>query len=217
MSKVREYTSEGIAVQYDVVRCIHAAECVNRLSAVFDTNKRPWIQPDNANNDTLAHVIEHCPSGALHYARSDGGAEEAIPDANVIVLTADGPHYLSGDLLLTWPDGSTMRETRLALCRCGVSANKPFCDNEHKKVDFEASADLTTPQADREAATNSDGPLQLILRKNGSVVLQGNFIIQNAQGEVVFRGDKAALCRCGGSANKPFCDSTHKTNGFTAD
>lgn len=28
--------------------------------------------------------------------------------------------------------------------------------------------------------------------------------------------DRVAFCRCGGSANKPFCDGTHRTNGFEA-
>jgi CDGSH-type Zn-finger protein len=35
-----------------------------------------------------------------------------------------------------------------------------------------------------------------------------------ADGTVLYEGEKAALCRCGGSANKPFCDGTHKTIGF---
>lgn len=217
MSKAREYTGEGIVVQYDGVRCIHAKECVQRLSAVFDIDERPWIQPDNADNDTLANVIEYCPSGALHYARSDGGKEEVVPEANVILLTADGPYYVHGDLLLTLPDGSTMRETRVALCRCGVSANKPFCDNGHKEIAFDAPADLTTPQAEVEAAPETSGLLKITPRKNGPVLLQGNFAIHNEQGEVVFRGEKSALCRCGGSANKPFCDGSHKTNGFTVE
>jgi CDGSH-type Zn-finger protein len=37
------------------------------------------------------------------------------------------------------PDGNVIREdTRLALCRCGGSANKPFCDGTHLKIGFES-------------------------------------------------------------------------------
>jgi CDGSH-type Zn-finger protein len=38
--------------------------------------------------------------------------------------------------------------------------------------------------------------------------------VLDGEGNVLYEGDRAALCRCGGSANKPFCDGTHKTNGF---
>jgi hypothetical protein len=34
------------------------------------------------------------------------------------------------------------------------------------------------------------------------------------RGHVLYEGERAALCRCGGSSNKPFCDGTHKKNGF---
>ena len=77
-NKIRRYTSADIDVTYDVKRCIHAAECVRGLPAVFDTKKRPWVQPDKANADTVAEVILRCPSGALHYERKDGGAAESI-------------------------------------------------------------------------------------------------------------------------------------------
>jgi CDGSH-type Zn-finger protein len=33
-------------------------------------------------------------------------------------------------------------------------------------------------------------------------------------GRMVCRVEAARLCRCGGSASKPFCDGTHRTNGF---
>jgi len=39
--------------------------------------------------------------------------------------------------------------------------------------------------------------------------------LRNSRGEPVQSKAKIALCRCGGSANKPFCDGTHKRNGFT--
>jgi CDGSH-type Zn-finger protein len=46
--------------------------------------------------------------------------------------------------------------------------------------------------------------------------VSGNCEVVSGTGRLVRRATKLALCRCGGSANKPFCDGTHKTNGFTA-
>lgn len=43
-SKRREYQGDGITVSYELKRCIHAAECVRGLPAVFNLGKRPWIQ-----------------------------------------------------------------------------------------------------------------------------------------------------------------------------
>ncbi len=51
--------------------------------------------------------------------------------------------------------------------------------------------------------------------KNGPLLLRGNIRIVDAEGNEVAVLERAALCRCGGSSNKPFCDGTHKTNGFT--
>jgi CDGSH-type Zn-finger protein len=44
--------------------------------------------------------------------------------------------------------------------------------------------------------------------------LQGDFELSSADGQSIFRGNKTALCRCGSSANKPFCDGTHKEIEF---
>lgn len=51
------------------------------------------------------------------------------------------------------------------------------------------------------------------IRDNGPYVVEGEFRLVDAQGnEVPIR--KAALCRCGGSTTKPFCDGTHSKIGF---
>ncbi len=54
-----------------------------------------------------------------------------------VVVHPDGPYLLSGDLEVTSPDGSVVRRlSKAALCRCGRSASKPFCDGSHSAQGF---------------------------------------------------------------------------------
>ncbi|WP_017581296.1 (4Fe-4S)-binding protein [Nocardiopsis valliformis] len=65
----KTYEGQSIAVTFEAGRCQHAAECVRGLPEVFDIERRPWIQPDNAAADRTAEVVRRCPSGALEYRR----------------------------------------------------------------------------------------------------------------------------------------------------
>lgn len=58
----------------------------------------------------------------------------------------NGPLLISGKATFADADGN-INETdgnMFALCRCGQSANKPFCDGSHKQVSFVASETLIT-------------------------------------------------------------------------
>ena len=128
----KAYTGDGINVYFDAQRCLHFAECVRGLPAVFDVKQRPWIQPGNASADEVAEVVRRCPSGALHYVLHDGPAE--TPDHPTRVeFVEGGPITLRGELELTTPDG-TISEVRAALCRCGQTENGPFCDNACRRA-----------------------------------------------------------------------------------
>ena len=63
--KPRDYEGQEIVVSYELKKCIHAAECVKGLPAVFDVDARPWINPDGAPPEAIEAVIARCPSGAL--------------------------------------------------------------------------------------------------------------------------------------------------------
>ncbi len=52
---------------------------------------------------------------------------------------------------------------------------------------------------------------------NGPLLLHGEVEIRDAGGETSYRGNKTALCRCGRSANKPFCDGSHARTGWRED
>ncbi len=53
--------------------------------------------------------------------------------------------------------------------------------------------------------------------ENGPLLLRGDFELRTQDGEVIDPGrDTVALCRCGLSAMKPFCDGTHKVGKFRA-
>ena len=65
----KTYRGPIVDVSFDGEVCRHAAECVRGLPEVFDTAKRPWINPTVADTgdlaDHLREVVGRCPSGAL--------------------------------------------------------------------------------------------------------------------------------------------------------
>lgn len=98
------------------------------------------------------------------------------------------------------------------LCRCGQSQNKPHCDGSHRAAGF---TDAGRPPKGALGAAGGPG-LRVDVRPHGPLVVSGEVVVADAGGDLVFCGDRAALCRCGASATKPFCDGTHKKIGFTA-
>ena len=80
---------------------------------------------------------QRCPTGALHFRRLDGGPQEPVPEATTIQERPNGPLFVRGDVTIFGQDHTLVRQdTRVALCRCGASANKPFCDGSHRRVGF---------------------------------------------------------------------------------
>ncbi|MDL5360624.1 CDGSH iron-sulfur domain-containing protein [Halalkalicoccus sp. NIPERK01] len=211
---VHRYAGEEVDVTYDVNRCIHVKACVEGLSEVFDPEERPWIQPDNADSEEVASVVFDCPTGALHVETD--GVDEPIPEVNRIGVVPDGPLYLHGKIEIETPEGEPLlSDTRVALCRCGASGNKPLCDDSHAEIDFADDGTID----DGEAVTDEDAPndtLRLTPVPSGPCTVSGSFEIEGADGES-HTGTETALCRCGSSSSKPFCDGTHSEVGFTGE
>jgi CDGSH-type Zn-finger protein/uncharacterized Fe-S cluster protein YjdI len=213
----KQYTYPGSAIDvvWDGSLCIHVGECTRARGAIFESGRNPWGDPDRADADTVAAVVERCPSGALSYTRSDGGPAEATPDANTIHVANNGPLYARGELVIDGaPQDAPGLRTRAALCRCGRSANKPFCDNSHERDEFRDRGPIGDTGEPLEAL---GGPLSVKPLPNGPLLVQGNLTISGGAGVATWSGTRVALCRCGESANKPFCDGTHALVGFQTD
>ena len=215
--KLHDFDSDTIRVTWSKARCIHAAECVGHLPAVFQPGTRPWIKLDQAEADHVARVVQRCPTGALHFERADSGEAEPVPVANSVMVSRSGPLYLRGDLELCAEDGTVLlTDTRMALCRCGQSANKPLCDNAHRATAFHD--DGTVTDLDGVQDPGASGPrLRIAAHTNGPFELDGPLALASGDGATVLAGTSVWLCRCGQSQSKLFCDGSHETKGFRAD
>jgi CDGSH-type Zn-finger protein len=223
-------------------------------------------------------------------------------DGMKVTVTKDGPYLVEGMVPMAvqtvvadaegnsvgWRQGEEFTaKASCALCRCGQSANKPFCDGSHARVGFDgtetASHDAYLDQATEQAGPSliltdaqplcafarfcdvagqvwnlveeagPDAARQTALEAGlcpsgrlvvwdpetkkaiepefdpsiglvddpvegvaGPIWLRGGIAVTGADGQTYEVRNRVTLCRCGASENKPFCDASHASIGFTA-
>ena len=137
--------------------------------------------------------------------------------ANTIQPQFNGPLLVEGDVEVLAADGSSIRrQAKMWLCRCGQSGKKPFCDSTHSKAGFSDAAKVSPDYVIKKPEPGTPAAsLRLTLRIDGPINCFGETRILGKDGSA-WEGNQANLCRCGQSANKPFCDGSHRTSGFKA-
>lgn len=200
----------------------------------------------------------------------------------VIEPRENGPYLVKKLQSLTNSKGADILPEKevIALCRCGQSGNKPFCDGTHNKIAFSSAVENPTigkwqdyvgseitihdnrtlcahagrctdglasvwrmgkePWIDPDGASaeaiiavieqcpsgalsySIDGQRvdptartdSINVSKNGPYEVNGNIALEDPSSEIGTPAARYALCRCGGSKNKPFCDGSHWDIGF---
>ena len=218
-----------------------------------------------------------------------------------ITVTKDGPYLVEGAVPMArqsivadaqgesrdWQEGESFEsKVSYALCRCGQSATKPYCDGSHVRVGFDGTETASHEPYDAQASeqvgptlTLADAqPLcayarfcdvagqvwnlveqegteaaamtareaglcpsgRLVVRDQqtnsdiepeftpsigivadpaeglaGPIWVRGGITVVSSDGDAYEVRNRVTLCRCGASANKPFCDASHASVGFT--
>jgi hypothetical protein len=96
-----------------------------------------WIQPDREPAEKIIEVIRRCPSGALRYTINGKTGPDHTEPPN-IRIRKNGPYEVKGSVPLRTSFWMQQQNPQLyALCRCGASRNKPFCDGSHWRIKFD--------------------------------------------------------------------------------
>ena len=208
---IERAVGRSVTITFEAARCIHSRHCVLDAPEVFRANTPgQWIHPDAMAADAIAAVAISCPSGAIRYERHDGGADESAPEVNQLKTRENGPYAFHASLLV---DG-VADGFRATLCRCGLSERKPWCDGSHAAGGFVATGEPAT--IDSPGLESRAGELRITRTQDGPLRVEGNLEVCSGTGRTVSRVTEAALCRCGHSKNKPFCDGSHRVVGFRA-
>ncbi|NPV92980.1 MAG: hypothetical protein HPY50_19610 [Firmicutes bacterium] len=145
---MKEYRNDQIIVYWYPELCSHSGKCLRFSPKVFRESERPWVDINGEAPEGIIQTIDSCPSGALKYSLPPGSAvdpsiakgvgsvdhEKDNPPAVKIRVINNGPLLIEGAVEINGPDGKPLKEgSRFVLCRCGLTGNRPFCDNTHHK------------------------------------------------------------------------------------
>jgi CDGSH-type Zn-finger protein/uncharacterized Fe-S cluster protein YjdI len=201
--------SKSVVIEFDAPRCIHSRHCVLDRPDVFVPNVAgAWIHPERATAAEVLEIAHNCPSGAIQCHGPGGEALEHAPAVNQVRVLENGPLAFHAPLQI---DGKA-DGYRATLCRCGASTRKPYCDQSHVRVNFQATGE--PPTQDSQALAARDGPLQIDATPDGPLCVTGNLELVSGTGRTIDRVTEVYLCRCGHSRNKPYCDNSHLKAGF---
>jgi len=139
------------------------------------------------------------------------GAPRLLEVPNEALVSSGGPMQITGNITLVSEDGTIQYANHLTLCRCGASNAKPNCDGQHLEREFLHTGKIS--EASEIPPTQRPSKVTISCIKDGPITFRGRLRLHNQFGQecVKMRG---SLCRCGHSANKPFCDGSHERVGF---
>jgi CDGSH-type Zn-finger protein len=139
------------------------------------------------------------------------GAPRLLDVPNEALVSNGGPLQITGNITLVREDGTVQYANHLTLCRCGASNSKPLCDDQHLEREFLNPGKIT--EVSEISGSSRPSKMTISCIKDGPITFRGRLRLHNEFGQecVKMRG---SLCRCGHSANKPFCDGSHERVGF---
>lgn len=135
----KTYKKDNLSVIWQPDLCIHSTNCFKGLSSVFNPSQKPWVDVEAASADEIVNQIDKCPSGALSYKYENGVEDKKgnIKKNTSINVSDNGPILINGPVQIRYNGTEVVNTSRnIALCRCGHSSNKPYCDGSHKKYGF---------------------------------------------------------------------------------
>ncbi len=134
----RKYSNGEVTVFWEPDLCNHSAICFRSLPKVFKPAYRPWIEMDGATTEEIIKTVKRCPTRALYYELNKTEMETINQDKKTIItILEDGPYLVDGDFKVVDNEGNeVVCDDGIALCRCGASKKKPFCDGTHNDINF---------------------------------------------------------------------------------
>jgi uncharacterized Fe-S cluster protein YjdI len=140
----KRYSNDDITVIWKPNICIHSTNCWKASLKIFNPKRKPWIDMSEGTTEEIIKIVNNCPSGALSFERNTEMAEQKAQPAQSpqsefsVQVNKGGPYLVKGKFLFVGTDGKEeIKEGSIALCRCGASNNKPFCDGTHNKIGFD--------------------------------------------------------------------------------
>lgn len=142
---IKEYGNGEITVFWKAELCIHSANCLIGLPEVFNTRKRPWINVHASESKEIMKIVDTCPSRALTYLKSNKfvtSKPRKSPKMKTkfarIQILKDGPALITGNFIIRDAKKKKVKVENevAAICRCGASKKKPFCDGAHLAIGF---------------------------------------------------------------------------------
>ncbi len=138
----KEYTNGEVTIVWKPDLCIHSKICWNQtngLPEVFNPRERPWVKPLGASTERVVSQVNKCPSGALsYYINNEKGEKKSGQlEESIVEVLENGPLMVYGNIVVRDSNGCETRKNKAtAFCRCGASANKPYCDGSHTRIQF---------------------------------------------------------------------------------
>ena len=137
----KSYSNKEITVIWKPDLCIHSTKCWKASLEIFNPKRRPWIDMSSGTTEEIIKIVDNCPSGALSYERNNQMSEQKAQSQQsqtTVQVNKGGPYLVKGKFVFVGSDGKEeIKEGSVALCRCGASNNKPFCDGAHRKIGFD--------------------------------------------------------------------------------